>query len=448
MIPASIDGGLAALGLDPPDEAAKRLLFTVVWERARTLGLEPAHAWWVPGRIEVFGKHTDYCGGHSLVAAVPRGFAFAASPREDGYIRAVDAGRGDETLVTPEGQPANRWPRSSGGWRNYLQTVVRRLSRNFPGERRGADLVFASDLPSASGMSSSSALVVGAAAALCRIWQLDARAEWRASIRSTADAAGYYACIENGRAFGALSGETGVGTHGGSEDHTAILCSAPRELSAWRFVPIEHAGIAPLPDGWTFVVASSGVAADKTGTAREAYNRLARQAQRLLETWSTHAAPQPSLRHALASEPSAPQRLRAWALAVTSGPDSGQELAARLEQFLREDPRALQALEAFRSRDIAALASLGAASQRDAGSLLHNQVPETEALVQLARDGGAAAASSFGAGFGGSVWALVERKSGSAFATKWLAAYTARFPARRAASTFVATPGPGLTRLL
>ena len=29
----------------------------------------------VPGRIEVLGKHTDYAGGRSLVAAVPRGFA-------------------------------------------------------------------------------------------------------------------------------------------------------------------------------------------------------------------------------------------------------------------------------------------------------------------------------------------------------------------------------------
>ena len=28
----------------------------------------------VPGRIELFGKHTDYAGGRSLVCAVDRGF--------------------------------------------------------------------------------------------------------------------------------------------------------------------------------------------------------------------------------------------------------------------------------------------------------------------------------------------------------------------------------------
>ena len=28
----------------------------------------------IPGRIEVLGKHTDYCGGRSIVCAIDRGF--------------------------------------------------------------------------------------------------------------------------------------------------------------------------------------------------------------------------------------------------------------------------------------------------------------------------------------------------------------------------------------
>ena len=32
-----------------------------------------AFAWFVPGRIEVLGKHTDYAGGRSLTAAIERG---------------------------------------------------------------------------------------------------------------------------------------------------------------------------------------------------------------------------------------------------------------------------------------------------------------------------------------------------------------------------------------
>ena len=38
-----------------------------------------ACAWYVPGRIEVLGKHTDYAGGRSLTAAVTQGFCAIAS---------------------------------------------------------------------------------------------------------------------------------------------------------------------------------------------------------------------------------------------------------------------------------------------------------------------------------------------------------------------------------
>ena len=47
-----------------------------------------------------------------------------------------------------------------GRWSNYPMTVVRRVARNFPDARRGCSMAFASDLPLAAGMSSSSALMV------------------------------------------------------------------------------------------------------------------------------------------------------------------------------------------------------------------------------------------------------------------------------------------------
>src|SRR4029453_4024202 len=111
------------------------------------------------------------------------------------------------------------------GWRRYAATTVRRLDRNFAGAVRGADIAFASDPPPASGMSSSSALMVGLAATLVRLGNIDATREWQTSIGGPADAAGYYACIENGLSFAALTGDTGVGTHGGSEDHVAMTCA-------------------------------------------------------------------------------------------------------------------------------------------------------------------------------------------------------------------------------
>ena len=63
-------------------------------------------AFFVPGRIEVLGKHTDYAGGSSLVSAVERGFCLMARPRQDQQVRVVDA---------PAVKTAIRSPRWTGG---------------------------------------------------------------------------------------------------------------------------------------------------------------------------------------------------------------------------------------------------------------------------------------------------------------------------------------------
>src|SRR5262249_23648450 len=169
------------------------------------------------GRLEVFGKHTDYAGGRTLIAAVPRGFAFVASPRDDGVVHVVDARDGEDVRLEASTQTvpvASAFRRTTfTGWRHYAEVVVARLRRNFPGARLGADIVFASNLPRASGMSSSSALVVGLASALVRLGNIRARGEWHANIPTATDAAGYFACIENGMTFGRLAGDSGVGTH-------------------------------------------------------------------------------------------------------------------------------------------------------------------------------------------------------------------------------------------
>ena len=227
-------------------------------------------ALWVPGRIEVFGKHTDYGGGHSLIAPVPRGFIFVARVRDDRMVTMADAARGERFSIDLAGPRLRHRARPPTGWRRYAATTVHRLDRNFPGAVRGADIAFASDLPPASGMSSSSALMVGLAAILVHLGNIETTHEWQASIGGPVDAAGYYACIENGLSFAALTGDAGVGTHGGSEDHVALTCGRAGHVSAWRFAPIQPVGDAAIPQDWMFVIASSGVAARKTGAAKDA----------------------------------------------------------------------------------------------------------------------------------------------------------------------------------
>ena len=295
--------------------------------------------------------------------------------------------------------------------------------------------MFASDLPQAAGMSSSSALIVSMATVLVRLRFIDRTDRWQQNIRSAIDTAGYFACIENGMSFGTLAGDRGVGTHGGSEDHAAMLTGTAGHLAAFAFTPMRRIGTAPLSGGWAFVIAPSGVAAEKTGAARGLYNRLSEGTRHLLELWNSAEPPASSLAAALASRDDAVEWLRT--LIQRSRVDGWPRAALerRLAHFLREDARIPAARQAFTAADAAALAELADASQRDAEDLLGNQVPETVALAHSARALGAIGACSFGAGFGGSVWALVERGRAASFAPRW-------HP-----HAFIASPGPPLIEL-
>jgi galactokinase len=58
------------------------------------------------------------------------------------------------------------------------------------------------------------------------------------------------------------------------------------------------------------------------------------------------------------------------------------------------------------------------------------------------------AASAFGAGFGGSVWAMIAEPDAEPFRDHWEADYLAAFPERRPeARFFVTRPGPGASRI-
>ncbi len=438
---------LIAAGLDDDEAGGKRALFARVLDQWRLGGggAPASAAWWVPGRLEVFGTHTDYAGGRTLVAAVPRGFAFVAGPRSDGRIAVVDAGpTGDanSVVVDPRAPPVQ-----FRGWRHYVEVTAARLTRNFPGASLGSDIVFASDLPRAAGMSSSSALVVGTATALIHAARLRERQEWRENIQSAVDEAGYLACIENGRTFGTLTGDTGVGTHGGSEDHAAMVAGTARACTGFAFVPLRHLASVPMPAGWSVVVATSGIGSHKTGTERDAYNRLSEGARWLLQLWNGAHRSSESLAGALASGPSALADLRDQIRATAIEGWSTELLLDRLAHFVHEDARVAAAMTAIQVSDRDGLGRLSAASQLDAEQRLRNQVAETAALVRVARKAGAFAARSFGAGFGGSAWAMVDDEP-TGFAARWLAAYRRECPdAGSRAVAFVANPAPPVTAL-
>lgn len=435
---------LAAAGLGGDDAPAKEHLVAAATQAlARAASRQPSAGCWVPGRLELFGTHTDYAGGRTLVAALPRGFIFTGAPRRDRDVHVTDAIAGEHVVLSAASSSDRTAP--APGWRRYAATVVQRLARNFPEAPLGADVSFASDLPRAAGMSSSSALMVGLAVTLIRLSEIRNSAVWRDNIAGALDEAGYYACIENGRDFRALAGDAGVGTHGGSEDHAAMLSATPAAFTAFSFVPMRLLTTVPLPESWSCIVASSGVAAEKTGGARDAYNRLAEGAAKLLELANREGEEFASLAAALASS-SGRERLQEELERIEVTGWSADALRNRLQHFVREDARIPHALDALRTGDVPAMRALAAQSQADSDLLLGNQVEETRALTRLALDHGAFASRSFGAGFGGSVWALVDSARARELAVRWRVAYQNEFAAR-VPSVFSSRPGCAIVEL-
>jgi len=397
--------------------------------------------WFVPGRVEVLGKHTDYAGGRSLLAAAERGFCVAAAPSPEPCVRIFDIGRGELAELSL----ARDAPLPAVPWAPYAGAVARRLSRDFPGLKGGAHVALISDLPAAAGLSSSSALVVALFTALASALRLEEREDYRAAFSTPEELAGYLGSVESGRRFGRFPGEPGAGAFIGSEDHTAILCCRSGCLSQYAFVPVRHERTVALPAGWTFVIAASGVAADKVGEVRERYNFLARSAEALRQI----AGGSEGLLDALGPDGAGAAAVRE-ALSKTGHPEfSAAFLRERFEQLFEECVRIIPAAaDALAAGDVRTLGPLVGRSQELAERVLGNQVPQTTFLARAAREAGAAAASAFGAGFGGSVWALVAEEDARAFRERWRESYVRAYPESAGQSDFFVThAGPPLQRL-
>jgi galactokinase len=442
----TIAASLERSGLSAAEAAATHARFVAVRRvmDARTGSAGDAFAWFVPGRIEVLGKHTDYAGGRTLICAATRGFCTVATARNDDVITITDATRGSTfvTALRPDA-PAG----SEQRWMTYPTTVVRRVARNFPSARRGADIVFESNLPSAAGMSSSSALMVAVLLAIADVNALDGDERWREHIRNREDLASFAATIENGRTFGTLEGDAGVGTAGGSEDHTAILCGRAGHLSQYSFLPVRFERAIPLDPGLVFVIGASGIVANKIGEARDRYNSASEAVAAILERWRRATGRvDESLAAATLSEAGASDRIRAM---IHDAGSEAPRLIARFEQFVEESETIVpRAGDQLARGDLAGFGASVDRSQELAERLLGNQVPETVALARTARAHGAHAASAFGAGFGGSVWALVDAGAAPQFVERWSTSYRARFPAAaEKAQFFVTRPGPAAVRV-
>jgi galactokinase len=247
----------------------------------------------------------------------------------------------------------------------------------------------------------------------------------------------YFGAMETGAPFGPFAGDLGVGVRGGAQDPVAILCAQDGHCGVFSYLPATLYEYVPWSAQQVLVVAVSGVEATKTGNARAQYNRVADSMRALASAAGAH-----TVGEALAQGGHA----RLEAIAANGLADfPAVYLLPRFQQFCEESQIVVPAVAAaLAAGDLEALGRWVDRSQALATAGLRNQVPETIALQRSARALGAAAASAFGAGFGGAVWAMVPAGTAEEFRANWQKHYLAAFPQQAAKfRSFVTRPGPG-----
>ena len=135
-----------------------------------------------------------------------------------------------------------------------------------------------------------------------------------------------------------------------------------------------------------------------------------------------------------------------WAKHYDAATKQAAELVAKLKA--KEDARTRVLLLHVQTADLDDPGTAGTYLTPDVAETWRSQLPlavqkSASLSVAACRELGAHAASSFGAGFGGAVWALVNAGEVGDFAQAWQARYRGDFPQAAAHAAFrVCQPGP------
>lgn len=338
-----------------------------------------------PGRVNLIGEHTDYSGGLVLPAAIDRGITLVVEAAGGDVIdlRSADA---EEAVAVPADGSAP----PATGWGRYVTAVAAELAAvgRAPVGLRGS---IASDLPQGSGLSSSAALEVVVAVALCAVADLDlpplevAALAQRAELRA-------------------------VGVPCGIMDQAASVLGRPGCAVRFDCGDLSHEAV-PLPDGLALAIIDTGVPRrlEESGYAtrrRELEAGIAALGGRSLRGLD-------------------PDGAHEAVLAAGAG-----EVAARRVRHVTAENTRVDAVVAALTRsggpDLDALGACFAAGHASLRDDFAVSTPELDLLVALAVDAGAVAARMTGGGFGGAIVALVERDRAEALLAAVLAAYAAQ----------------------
>lgn len=133
-------------------------------------GEKPSAVAYAPGRIEVLGNHTDYNEGYVFSAAIDMGTFFAVSPSDDDTVRLV-AG---DLMKEVSYKLSDCAKRDEDTWQNYVNGTFNWLFDGEPAKAgKGWKGMFLGNIPLGMGLSSSAALEMCTALALCKLYGIE-----------------------------------------------------------------------------------------------------------------------------------------------------------------------------------------------------------------------------------------------------------------------------------
>lgn len=384
-------------------------------------GATPTHVSRAPGRVNLIGEHIDYNDLPVFPMALQKEVRIALRPRTDGMVVLHNANP-DFPTVEFEIGPAIE-PYVTGSWGNYVKAPANELARRFA-IWRGFEGVVSSDLPVASGLSSSSALVNAVGLALAHINEVSVQIREFSGIM--ADAERY------------------VGTRGGGMDQAISLGARDRCAARITFEPL-HMRHVTVPDDWCFIVADTGRRAEKSGAAQAVYNLRRKECEEALRIVSGHVATTHMTETLCTSYPELVKALDVTTLLATAEHLLQGGLMRRFRHVISEATRVEEAVERVFAADATGFGTLMDASHASLRTDFQVSSAELDELVAVAREGGAAGARLTGAGFGGCIVALAERWTvGEVLETLVAEYYERRHMADRIDDRlFVAVPSAG-----
>lgn len=127
----------------------------------------PAAVAQAPGRLEFIGNHVDYNKGIVMGVAIDRHVSVAVSLRDDDEIHMASAGLNASGTVRLDDVRLQKGPQS---FMNYPLGVFEMLRKAGMTAKRGFNFADASTVPTGAGVSSSAAIELATAYALCKIY--------------------------------------------------------------------------------------------------------------------------------------------------------------------------------------------------------------------------------------------------------------------------------------